>query len=104
MLKQMRRVSLFPAALAVLLLSLFTLGCGSETEVTISAEDMQRQVEQLSPEQQEQIRRNQEAIASTATQLPTQGLTEEQQAERNEALRRVMPMPPSMANPSPNPP
>ena len=93
MLTSPHKTSPWSAILYAALVCMVAAGCGSK-EVTLTEEELQGQLQQLSPEEQEQKRLSQEAIANTAGQLPTQGLSEQQQEERNEALRQAIPMPP----------
>lgn len=71
-------------------------GCGSK-EVTVSTDEAQQRIEQLSPEEQDAIRRSQEAAAATAAQLPLQGMSEQQRQEAQQGLQLAIPMPPAAA-------
>ncbi len=96
MLKEFLRRSSTLAVLAGLLISVCGGACSSK-EVTVTEQDLQKQYEQLSPEEREQVQRSQEAITSTPTPTAAQGMSEQQQQEVNEALRMALPPPAPVA-------
>src|SRR5690606_18640344 len=64
MLKRLCR-TLAGALAGALAVASLAAGCGSK-EVTVSTDEAQQRIEQLSPEEQDAIRRSQEAAAATA--------------------------------------